>query len=118
MSPDAGSTQPARKLQPGQAAAIWGVVAAAWAVFLLPLFFGAVGVALGGYAWWRGERRGRWVILAAVVCTLFGLGSASCPTGSSRTEITQTGRVRTCSRATRRKCGNVTRERWPSAGVR
>jgi len=79
MSPDAGSTQPTRKLRPGQAAAIWGVVAAAWAVFLLPLFFGAVGVALGGYAWWRGETRGRWVILAAVACTLLGLGLGLLP---------------------------------------
>ena len=79
MSSDAGSTQPARKLQPGQAAAIWGVVAAAWAVFLLPLVFGAVAVALGGYAWRRGEPRGRWVILAAVVCTLFGLALTQLP---------------------------------------
>jgi hypothetical protein len=63
-----------RRLQPGQAAAIWGIVATAWAVFLLPLFFGAVGFALGGLAWWRGERRGRWIMVAAVVCTLVGLG--------------------------------------------
>jgi hypothetical protein len=66
-------------LQPGQAAALWGVVAAAWAVFLLPLVFGTLGVALGGYAWWRGELRGRWVILAAVGCTLFGLALAQLP---------------------------------------
>jgi len=70
---------PTRRLQPGQAAAIWGVVAAAWAVFLLPLFFGAVGVALGGYAWWRGERRGRWVMVAAVAATLIGLGIGLLP---------------------------------------
>jgi hypothetical protein len=66
-------TAPARRLQPGQAAAIWGVVAAAWAVFLVPPFFGALGVALGGYAWWRGEARGRWVMLGAVAATLLGL---------------------------------------------
>src|SRR6476659_5982095 len=60
MTSDAGSSQPVSRLQPGQAAAIWGVVAAGWAVFLLPLFFGPVGMALGSYAWWRGERRGRW----------------------------------------------------------
>jgi hypothetical protein len=70
---------PVRRLQPGQAAAIWGVVAAAWAVFVLPLFFGAVGVALGAYAWWRGERRGRWVIVAAVVGLLLGLGLGLLP---------------------------------------
>jgi hypothetical protein len=70
---------PVRRLQPGQAAAIWGVVAVAWAVFLVPPFFGAVGFALGGYAWWRGERRGRWIMLAAVVATLVGLGISQLP---------------------------------------
>jgi MFS family permease len=79
MSPDTGSRQPTRRLQPGQAAAIWGVVAAGWAVFVLPLFFGAVGVALGGYAWWRGERRGRWIIIAAIVATLCGLAIGLLP---------------------------------------
>jgi hypothetical protein len=70
---------PSRRLQPGQAAAIWGVVCAAWAVFVLPLFFGAVAAALGGYAWFRGERRGRWVIVAAVVAALIGLGIGLLP---------------------------------------
>jgi MFS family permease len=70
---------PIRKLQPGQAAAIWGVVAAAWAVFVLPLFCGAVGIVLGAYAWRRGERRGRWVIVAAVVGLLLGLGLGLLP---------------------------------------
>ena len=71
--------EPIRRLQPGQVAAIWGVVAVAWAVFLLPLFFGTVGFALGGYAWWRGERRGRWIMIAAVVATLVGLGISQLP---------------------------------------
>ena len=70
---------PTRRLAPGQTAAIWGVVAVAWAVFLLPLFFGPVGFALGGVAWWRGERRGRWVMLAAVVATIIGLGIGLLP---------------------------------------
>jgi hypothetical protein len=73
------SSGSARRLQPGQAAALWGVVAAAWAVFVLPLFCGAVGAVLGGVAWYRGERRGRWVIVAAIVCTLLGLGLALLP---------------------------------------
>jgi len=68
-----------KSLQPGQAAAIWGVVCAGWAMFVVPLFFGTVGLALGGYAWWRGERRGRWVMLAAVAATLFGLGLSLLP---------------------------------------
>ncbi|HEX9505728.1 MAG TPA: hypothetical protein VGA62_06945 [Acidimicrobiia bacterium] len=70
---------PVRKLQPGQAAAIWGVVSAAWAIFVLPLFFGAVGLALGAIAWKRGETRGRWVMLAAVVGLLLGLGLGLLP---------------------------------------
>ncbi len=65
---------PTRRLQPGQAAAIWGVVAAAWAVFVLPLFFGAVAFVLGAYAWRKGERRGRWLMVAAVAAVLIGLG--------------------------------------------
>lgn len=80
-APDTPTSNPVppSRLQPGQAAAIWGVVAVAWAVFLLPLFFGAVGAALGGYAWWRGERRGRWVIVAAIVATLLGLAIGLLP---------------------------------------
>ena len=68
-----------RKLQPGQAAAIWGAVCAAWAVFVVPLFFGGAGIALGAYAWWRGERRGRVIMIAAVVATLVGLGISQLP---------------------------------------
>ena len=79
MSADAGSTQPTRTLRPGQAAAICGAVSAAWAVFILPLFFGLVGVALGTYAWRRGERRGRWVIIAAVARMVLGLGLSLLP---------------------------------------
>lgn len=77
--PEVTPAGPARRLQPGQAAAICGVVAVAWAVFLLPPFFGAVGFALGGLAWYRGERRGRWIMIAAVVATLVGLGINQLP---------------------------------------
>jgi hypothetical protein len=68
-----------RRLKPGQTAAIWGVVAAAWAVFVLPLFFGGVGIALGALAWRQGERRGRWVILASIAGILLGLGLGLLP---------------------------------------
>jgi hypothetical protein len=78
-APEPQQATPPRRLQPGQAAAIWGVVAAGWAVFLLPLFFGPVAFALGGYAWWRGERRGRWLMLAAVAATLVGLAIGQLP---------------------------------------
>ncbi len=79
MASETSGSPSLRKLQPGQAAAIWGAVCAAWAVFVVPLFFGIVGIALGGYAWWRGERRGRWVIVAAVVGLLLGLGLGLLP---------------------------------------
>ena len=74
MASEPDRASPTRGLQPGQAALIWGIVAAAWAVFVLPPFFGAVAFALGGYAWWKGERRGRWLMIAAVVAILVGLG--------------------------------------------
>lgn len=74
MATEPDRASPTKRLQPGQAALIWGIVAAAWAVFVLPPFFGAVGFALGGYAWWRGERRGRWLMIAAVVAIVVGLG--------------------------------------------
>jgi hypothetical protein len=77
--PEATPAVPARRLQPGQVAAICGIVAVAWAVFLVPPFFGAVGFALGGLAWYRGERRGRWIMVAAVVATLIGLGINQLP---------------------------------------
>jgi len=68
-----------RKPQPGQGAAFGGAVCAAWAVFVAPLFFGVIGIGLGAYAWWRGERRGRWVIAAAAAGLLFGLGLGLLP---------------------------------------
>ena len=74
MASEPERVAPTKRLQPGQAALIWGIVAAAWAVFVLPPFFGAVGFALGGYAWWKGERRGRWLMIAAVVAVVVGLG--------------------------------------------
>jgi len=79
MASEPERAAPTRRLAPGQTVAIWGAVAAAWAVFLLPLFFGTVGFALGGVAWWRGERRGRWVMIAAVAATIVGLGIGLLP---------------------------------------
>jgi hypothetical protein len=70
---------PSRRLQPGQAAAIWGVVAAAWAVFIVPVVFGAIALLLGGYAWWRGEQRGRWVMVGALSAVLLGLAINEMP---------------------------------------
>jgi hypothetical protein len=60
-------------LKRGQGFALAGAVAAAWAVFVAPLVLGPLGVMLGGVAFVRGERRGRWVVLAAVVGLGLGL---------------------------------------------
>ena len=77
-SPGATPTR-RRPLRPGVTPAIWGVVAAAWAIFVLPLFFGGVGFVLGAVAVRRGEPRGKWVMLAAVLCALAGLGLGLLP---------------------------------------
>ena len=65
-APNSGSLQ----LRPGQLAAILGCFSAAFAIWVLPYFLGPLAMILGGVAIYRGERRGRWVILAGVV----GLG--------------------------------------------
>ena len=69
------TTEGTRKpgLQRGQGLAIAGAVAAAWAVFLAPLVLGPVSAALGGLSYARGERRARWIVVAAVVATGCGL---------------------------------------------
>ncbi len=68
-APNTGSLQ----LRPGQLAAILGAFAAGFAIWILPYLFAALAVALGGIATYRGERRGRWVMLAGVVCLGLGL---------------------------------------------
>ena len=60
-------------LKPGQGCALAGVFFAGWAVWVLPYFFGPLGMIMGGVALYRGERRGRWVILIAVVAMAIGL---------------------------------------------
>jgi hypothetical protein len=42
-------------------------------VFVAPLLVGPAAMALGAFAYFRGERRGRWVVALAVVCTILGL---------------------------------------------
>jgi hypothetical protein len=43
------------------------------AIWLLPYVFGPVGMIFGGVALMRGDRRGRWVIVAAAACLVVGL---------------------------------------------
>ncbi len=68
-APNTGSLQ----LRPGQLAAILGAFAAGFAIWILPYLFAPLAVVLGGVATYRGERRGRWVMLAGVVCLGLGL---------------------------------------------
>ncbi len=67
--PTTGSLQ----LRPGQLPAILGAFAAGFAIWILPWILGPIAIVLGGLAIFRGERRGRWVILAAVLCIGLGL---------------------------------------------
>jgi hypothetical protein len=60
------------QLRPGQLPAILGVFAAGFAIWIIPWILGPLAMVLGGIAMHRGERRGLWVIAAAVVC--IGLG--------------------------------------------
>jgi hypothetical protein len=60
-------------LQRGQGCALFGTGIAAMAVFVAPYVLGPVGLVLGLAAYLRGERRGLWVAVFAVVCTGLGL---------------------------------------------
>jgi hypothetical protein len=46
---------------------------AGFAVFVAPLVVGPAAMVLGAVAYFRGERRGRWVVALAVLCTVLGL---------------------------------------------
>jgi hypothetical protein len=66
-------------LKRGQGCALAGLFFAAWAVWVLPYLFGPVGMVLGGIAYARGERRGRWVALIALVGMVAGIVFALLP---------------------------------------
>ena len=68
-APNTGSLQ----LRPGQLAAILGVFAASFAIWILPYILGPIAIIFGIVAIVRGERRGLWVIGLAVVCIILGL---------------------------------------------
>lgn len=52
---------------------VFGCVAAAMAIWLLPYVFGPLGMIFGAVAMMRGDRRGRWVIALAAGCLVLGL---------------------------------------------
>ena len=69
MDPTTSSTA----LPPGRLAACFGFGVAGLAVWVFPLVLGPVAVLLGLIAHRRGERLGRWVVLAGVVGLCLGL---------------------------------------------
>jgi hypothetical protein len=79
MEPSAPATGGSLHLGRGQLCACIGVGAAAFAIWLFPILLGLVAIALGIAAILRGEPRGRWVIVMAVVCVPLGLFIAWLP---------------------------------------
>ena len=60
-------------LEPGQGCALAGVLVAAFSMFVFPLVLGPAGMVLGAVAYFRGERRGKWVIVFAAVGMVLGI---------------------------------------------
>jgi hypothetical protein len=68
-SPREGSL---KKLAPGQGLALLGIVACAWTPYIFWYAFGPIAFVLGLLAYRRGEKRARWLMLAAVICMIVG----------------------------------------------
>ena len=66
-------------LRRGQGCALWGAALAAMSIFIFWYVLGPIALVLGILAVVRGEPRGKWVILAAVVCMLLGYGLMALP---------------------------------------
>lgn len=62
-----------RKLAPGQGLALVGIVCCAWTPFILWFAFGPAALVLGVLAYRRGERRAKWLVVAAVLCMIAGV---------------------------------------------
>jgi hypothetical protein len=61
-----------KKLAPGQGLALIGIVFCAWTPYIFWYVFGPIAFVLGYLAYRKGERRARWLMLAAVVCMIAG----------------------------------------------
>jgi hypothetical protein len=66
-------------LRRGQGCALGGAALAALSVFILWYILGPIAIVLGVLAMLRGEPRGKWVVLAALVCMLAGFGISLLP---------------------------------------
>jgi hypothetical protein len=62
-----------RKLAPGQGLALIGIVCCAWTPFILWWAFGPAALVLGALAYRKGEKRAKWLVLAAVLCMIAGI---------------------------------------------
>ena len=62
-----------KKLQPGQGLALISLVCCAWTPFILWFAFGPAALVLAALAYRKGERRARWLIIAAVLCMIAGI---------------------------------------------
>jgi uncharacterized membrane protein HdeD (DUF308 family) len=73
VTPTDTRPSPAAPARQASSSIVFGSVAAAMAIWLLPYVFGPVGVIFGVNALLHGDRRGRWVIVVAVVGLVLGL---------------------------------------------
>lgn len=73
LYPEAPREGSLRKLAPGQGLALIGLVCCAWTPFILWFAFGPAAFVLGAIAYRKGERRARWLMLAAVLCMIAGI---------------------------------------------
>jgi hypothetical protein len=62
----------AKAEQRGRPYTIVGAICAAVALFLLPIVFGPVGAVFGFVGYGRGDRKGLWAGIAAIVATFLG----------------------------------------------
>jgi hypothetical protein len=62
-----------KRLAPGQGLALIGIVCCAWTPFILWYAFGPAALVLGVLAYRKGEKRAKWLVVAAVVCMIAGI---------------------------------------------
>jgi len=71
--PEAPRQGSLKKLEPGQGLALISLMCCAWTPFILWWAFGPAAFVLGALAYRKGEKRAKWLVLAAVVCMIAGI---------------------------------------------
>jgi hypothetical protein len=77
--PEAPRQGSLKKLEPGQGLALVSLMCCAWTPFILWWAFGPAALVLGALAYRKGEKRAKWLVLAAVVCMIAGIVMNSLP---------------------------------------